>query len=179
MELRGVGARGNAAVAGIDGVDEHKVSYVYERILVIDQPVGRRRLEAILGHLDMFGSKRTHVQPYRGSARTAVVEERNRPRFHVLPVPGVGHEEHPRRNLSVVEPDRQRAGSGTVLDLAAIEPNRVRALRDLLFRYGRHFIARRRLAARLISRRCRLLRGRSAGFATALGVDWNQRQQEE
>ena len=45
----------------------------------------------------------------------------------------VGGKEHPRRNLAVIEPDGQRPGRRRVLDLAAVEPHRVRRLRNLFF----------------------------------------------
>ena len=133
VELRRVHARDDAAVAGGDRVDEDEVGDVEQRVVVVDQPVRRRGLEPVVGHLHALRRERPHVQPDRRRAGAAVVEERDRPRLRVLAVLRVGDEEHPRRDLAVVEPDRQRAGGRGVLDVAAVETDRVRRLRDLLF----------------------------------------------
>jgi hypothetical protein len=50
VELLVVHARHDTAVAGVDRVDEHEVADVEQRVLVVDELVGRRRQEALVGH---------------------------------------------------------------------------------------------------------------------------------
>src|ERR1051325_8846512 len=102
----------------------------------------RRGLESIVGHLHVPGREGSHVQPDRRSARTAVEQKRYRTRFDVFAVFRVGDEEHSRGQLTVVEPNGQRAGGRGVLDLASVEPDRVRRRRDLFFSGARVLLGR-------------------------------------
>jgi hypothetical protein len=176
VELRVVHAGDDAAEAGIDGVDEHEIGRVDERVLVVHQLVWRRRLEAFRRHLHTLRGERPHVQPDGGGARTAVIEERDGTAPRLLAVFRVGDEEHPRRYLAVVEPNRQCAGRRRVFDLAAVQPDGVRGLRDLFFLFSGRLDARRRVATGRCGR-CGLRR-RSAA-ALRIGGRYRQRQQQQ
>src|SRR5207244_4860992 len=86
VELLRAVARRRAAVAGGNRVDEHEIADVDQRVLVVLERVRRRRLKPLVGHPDALRRERSHVQPDRGGARTAVVEKRYRSRLRVFSV---------------------------------------------------------------------------------------------
>ena len=143
VELRVADAGDRTAVAGVDRIDVDHVGAVEQRILVVDQMVRRRRLEPFVRHLHLARRERSHVQPDRGRAGPAVVEERDRPRLRVLSVFRVRDKKHSRRHLAVVEAYRQRSGRRRVLDVAAVEADAVLGLRDLLLGGSGHLVPRR------------------------------------
>ena len=154
VELLVVDPGCHAAVAGVDGVDEHEIAHVDERVLVVLDRIGRGRLESLVRHPYVLRRERSHVQPDCRGARPAVVQERERTYFRLLTIFRVGDEEHSRGDLTVVEPNRQRAGGGGVLDLAPVDPDAVRCLRNLLFRRTGGFVPRcAARCARLLARR--------------------------
>jgi hypothetical protein len=121
------------------------------------------------------------VQPDARRAGTAVVEKRDRPALHVLAVLRVRHEEHPRRDLAVVEADRQRAGRRGVLDFVSVEAGDMRRLRGFLIE-GRGnldagLLPVRGLIARLWRRRRRSC-GSARGRLTLLGGCVEEREQK-
>ena len=75
VELRRIDARHDAAVARVNGVDEHEVGRVEQRILVVDDPVRRCRRRSLIAHLHPAWSKRPEVEKDRGRSGTAVVAE--------------------------------------------------------------------------------------------------------
>ena len=112
--LNGLGI-GGAAEAGADGVDQHEIALVEQRVGIVFHAIGRGRHEAIGLEHDAFRPERSHVQPDRSRAGAAVEGKSERPLGGVLAVERVGDVEHFGFDLAIAALDREASGGGCVL----------------------------------------------------------------
>ncbi len=111
------------AVAGADGIDEDEIGGAEDGVVVVAQLVGRAAgIGGVAGDVDDPRADQSEVQPDRSRARSAVVDEGDRP---VL-LPGhailrVGDGEEAGRVLPVVILEKNLLGGGGVGDLRAAE----------------------------------------------------------
>ena len=84
VELGHLLALDHPRVAGADRIDEHQVAVGQQRVLVVDQRIGRRRRIAHLVGGHALGSEDPEVQPHAARARAAVEAEGHRPLFRLL-----------------------------------------------------------------------------------------------
>ena len=135
-------------------VDEHQVACVEDRIVVVDDAVGRgRRVTAVISRHHLLGTERAHVQPHGRGAGAAVVNEGHRPVGRRDALLEIGHVEHrglglgvaaapqvlavralfaPRRVVPAPGVNDDRAGDCVVVDLLPTDgrgPLRVHMLR--------------------------------------------------
>jgi len=125
MELVQVLALDHPAEASPDGVDEHDVRRVEDRVRVVLEARGRPLLEplVVVGHAPR--PRVPEVHPHRRGPRPAVEREDQRPGARighaVLRVRDVAHL---RDDLALVS-NRNPADLGGVVDALAVEPPRV------------------------------------------------------
>ena len=87
---------------GSGHVDEHQVAYIQQTVRVVHHGVRRGRQVGIAYCYYVLRSQRSHVQPHRGAARSAVIEKCNRPVFGLGAGLEVRHVEHPRHWRSIL-----------------------------------------------------------------------------
>src|SRR6516165_10188727 len=62
VELIRIDARHHTAVAGVDGIDEHEIGGLEQRVLIVDKAVRRRRLRAIVPHSNAARAEGTEME---------------------------------------------------------------------------------------------------------------------
>ena len=136
-EILGGSFAHGARVAGKRRVDEDQVALVEQRILVGNQLEGRSGGGIGAVGLNAHRRKRSHVQPQRGRAGAAVVEEANGARLGLGAIQGVGHVEDAAVGLILFIADEQGAGGRGVLECLAAEGDLVMGGDGLLGGNGR------------------------------------------
>lgn len=113
------------AESGADGIDQHQIGLVEDAVNVVDHLVGCRRRRAGVGGDDAARPERSHVQPERRRAGTAVVGESDRPPAGLAGIASgaldVGDIADRRRRLVLLVAHQQRARGGGVGDRSAAD----------------------------------------------------------
>ena len=133
---------GGAGEARADRVDEDKVGYVEERLLVVHDLKGRLGSGAVSVHLAAPGAEGAHMQPDGGGAWAAVVDEDNgaalfvfHAAFFVVGEEDLGFD----LALVLVLSQKERAGRGGIVELG------VSQLEGVLGRYSFLFLGNGRI----------------------------------
>ena len=107
------------------GIDEDEIGEAQPGLRVVDQPGRRCGNRAVVVERKPPGPERAHVQPGRTRARAAVEHERDRARGRVLAVLSITDVKHGGLGVALVLPHPQRSGGGDVIELAAVDRDRV------------------------------------------------------
>ncbi len=118
-------ARHDPAEAGVRHVDEDEIALVEQAVRIVLDAVRRRPAGLAVGGEHAHRTNRSHAQPHRRAARTAVIDERDRTRRRVRTVFGVGRVENRRRRFTVHVVERDQPGAGRVCDRLAVECDRM------------------------------------------------------
>ena len=125
-EARAQRLRRRSAVAGADGVDEHEVRLVEERVRIVLEAVGRRRSRSVGVELHLLRTERAEVQPDGGRSGAAVEREGDRTRRRVRAVLRVGDVVHPAFDrVRLLVANREHAGRRRVGDRLSANVDRV------------------------------------------------------
>ena len=130
-----------SAETGAGRIDEYEVAGIEQAVFVVDDVVRRsRRVLIVRGH-HALGPERAHVQPYRGRARSAVVEKSQRAFFIVLALLEIGDiEDAGGRVVLVLVLAGQQDGAGHGLVGNALAADAYAAFTGLAFRPQRRCV---------------------------------------
>src|SRR5882724_12922573 len=149
MELFWRFAGNRAAITRGNGIDKDQISYVKQRIFIVDQLVWRRQQRPRIAHLHAPRTKRSKVQPDGSGTGSAIERERHRTLGGVTYIVlGVRNVKHAGLWCAVLEFQQNRPGGGGVFYFLPANLDRVLCLNNfflgffLVFALFVGFIAR-------------------------------------